>query len=118
MYSLLLSIFILFYGVQIFKTWWQLHRAGELIPSNMLYPKDCSEKDCKDPEGFFQYVKPRYLALSVFCLVYGVVRLFLEYTGLIDSNSAPAMIVAVIFIVIVFVASLRISNGGKKYFGL
>ena len=87
-----------------------------LFSSNMLYPADRTEKDCKNPDGFIRYIRPRYLVLSIVCIVYGAARLYLESTGAIDFNSAPAMVVAVVFIVLIFLSTLMISKGTKRFF--
>ena len=116
LFSLLLAGSILVYGCMIFRTWLKLARSKVLFPSNMLYPADRTEKDCKDPEGFIRYVRPRYLILSLVCILYGAARLYLEWTGKINYNGAPAMIVAVVFIVLIFLYTFRLSKETQRFF--
>ena len=56
---------LLVYGVLCLFTALRLRRETKLFDSQVLYPGGLRKEDCRDPEGFIAYMRPRMLLLGV-----------------------------------------------------
>ena len=85
-------------------------------------------KNCKDPEGFCNFLFPRALVFGIVCVVFGVVAFYLDgglarfnvYVG--ESLATPSwgktvnIILLVIFLASWFWFSFGIKKGKEKFF--
>lgn len=53
-------------------TYVRLHREWRIFNSVFLMPSQCPPDECLDTDAYLEYMRPRLLVLSIFCLISGV----------------------------------------------
>lgn len=68
---IILAIFLVSGFVWLYNAY-RLKKEPKLFESKVLYPGNCSPKDCRDPEGFRAFMLPKCVLMGVmFLLVAG-----------------------------------------------
>lgn len=111
---LIIDVLLLFYGLKALYEWFQMKRSGELHESKLLYPSDVSLDDCKDPDGYYQFIMPHFLAFSLVTTLAGVLSLLVDYAKLLPSGFNIGIIV--LFVVVVIYFSFVVRKGYKRFF--
>lgn len=97
-----LALFLLLYvGVTSLMGYIKLRRERVLFPSKTLYPANCSEDNCLDPDGFIEYILPRLLVMSIGCLL-GVAFELLTMFVLTVPDTAIYVMFGLEFVMIVW----------------
>lgn len=66
-----LFMLVLFAGAGVYGVYTiiKLNRLGQLFDNKLLYPGNCSRKDCLDEQGYIAFIRPKLLVFSVVCLL-------------------------------------------------
>ena len=67
--DLIMLASFLIYGALCLYTAFRLGRETKLFDSFVLYPGNCHRDDCKDPDGFMAFMRPRLYVLGGLCLL-------------------------------------------------
>lgn len=110
----IVDVLVLVFGVYILYNCWKLRRAGCLIESKLLYPSGCSADNCRDAEGFYAYILPRYFILGLCAVVDGAVTVLNDFFGFLPTM--PALMMNVLFLGFVIYYGVIISKSFRTYF--
>lgn len=59
-------------GIYFVYTFFACGRWEKLKPNELLYPSGCAPEQCRDPEGFLGYIRPRMLIFGLLCIATAV----------------------------------------------
>lgn len=77
---------------------WRLRKEPRLFDSKVLYPGNCTPKNCKDPDGFRAFMLPRSILMGVFFLLVGAgVLLKLLFTFPLALSIVLLVLAAAVF---------------------
>lgn len=101
-------------GIYCFGQWLKLKQAGHLVDSKIIYPNGCNAGNCRDPEGYYAYIMPRFLLFSLVTFLSG---LFATLNDLLAFLPDMATLAAngVFFLFIVYFGAV-ISRSYKRFF--
>lgn len=109
---MLLDIVMIGFGVYMLYATVIMIKKRE-INQNILVSKDVNVKDCKDKEGYINYMTPRLFIFSVVVLLNGILGIM--NTKLRTLDMVYVVVLGLTFITFVFfIISLR--KAYKKYF--
>lgn len=74
-FSILILILLLGSGGYAVYLWIRLRREWYLIDNKFLLPGNCTAADCKDPDGFLEYISPKLLIFGIALIVFGLLYL-------------------------------------------
>ena len=101
-------------GVYCLGQWWKLKQAGHLVDCKVIFPNGCNAANCRDPEGFYTYIMPRFLIFSLVTFFSG---LFATLNDLLTFLPSMATLVAnLIFFLFIVYFGVITSRCYKRFF--
>ena len=97
-FDLILTVLFLIYGLLCAYNALRLRRATKLFDSIVLYPGGLKKEDCRDPEGFMDFMRPRIAILGGCLLLIALIYALKLYVGIpkIASYAHIALAAAVL----------------------
>ena len=78
-----INMIALGFGVYCLYVVWKLGVENKLFANSLLIPKDRTEKECLDQEGYIRHIKPRTVVLGVVLILEGLFGMADEYLNLV-----------------------------------
>lgn len=111
---LLMDLVVVLFGVYGMAEWIKLKRAGHLIDSKLFFPSGCTVATCKDPEGFYAYILPRFFGFCCLAVVGGAFSVANDYWKLFGT--VGTLITMAVFFLIIVVYGIMTKQAFKRYF--
>lgn len=106
----LLDFVVLIGCASCIHSWWWMRRNNKIRNNPLFIPSNASLKDCKDKEGYLQYLLPRLLVFSVIGTVLSAVNLYGNFNnlpGFITLSAIAALLIDLAWFSIVVWKSQR-----------
>jgi len=113
-FFLLMDLCVMVFGIYGIAEWVKLKRAGQLIESKVILPSGCSLSDCKDPEGFYAFILPRFFLFSCLTVLGGALSVANDYWNLFGTGGI--LITMAVFLAILVVYSVMTRRAYNRFF--
>ncbi|MEA4965302.1 MAG: hypothetical protein VB055_05715 [Oscillospiraceae bacterium] len=108
------DVLVLAFGAYVLYGWWKLRKAGGLIDSKLIYPNGCSADNCRDPEGFYVYILPRFLLLGIFTFLDGLVTVLNDQLSFLPGLAS--ILLSALFLAFIVYYGVIISKSYHRFF--
>ena len=113
-FFLIIDVLVAACGAYALSQWWKLKQAGKLVDCKLIYPSGCSADNCRDPEGFYAYVLPRFLFFGVAALLTGVLTVANDFLAFLPGWGSSTLNAGFMAVIVYFGAV--ISRSYKRFF--
>ena len=72
-------------ALYLFYTVFRLRRDRVLFDNKLLYPGGCTKDDCRDPDGFIDYILPRLIIIGAAFLLCGAFTALVVFIPAMDT---------------------------------
>lgn len=108
----LIDLMVLAFGFYALYSAFVLHKDGKVIRTFLVF-KDTDINDCKDLQGYANFMAPKLYTLGAIMIAYGVISMLNTYVVEIPTLFAIMMIG---FLIVLIWYALEVKKALKKYF--
>lgn len=121
LFSIILLVSLVGCGGYCVYTWLRLRKVWMLTDNRIMLPGNCTVADCKDPDGFLDFMAPKMLMFGLILIVLGLLYLpgILNDSGLL---AWPKLVFAILDIglpvvtVLLFIWFILVQRKAAKLF--
>jgi len=108
-----IDLLVILVGLYALLQWRGLRKDGKLNDSRLIYPSGASAKNCRDPEGYYDYITPKLMTFGMMSLGSGVIAVAADVLRL---HWAVSFLANLLFLGYMIWYGCCISAGWKRFF--